>query len=340
MVVTSQNRVLVALFLVAGLLVVGTVGFRLVEGWAWFECLYFTVITLATIGYGEPSRMTDAGRAFAIVLVLSGVGTLGYSLTLLVQVLIQGELRATWENRRMLRKLESLRDHFIICGAGRVGSLVARGLAATGASFVSVERDRDVVESVAEDGFIVVHGDATREEVLERAGIGRARGLVCALPSDSDNVYATLTARGLAPDLLIVARANDDATVSKLHRAGANKVISPLHTGAQQMVQALTQPSVLQFLELTNPDEAVDLALEEVVIQPGSDIDGTKIRDSEVRSRFDVIIVAIVRPDGEMLFNPTADSQLRGGDKIVAVGRRPGLSGLAQLSHTRSAAGG
>lgn len=333
---TPQNRVVISVCLVIGLLAVGTIGFRLVEGWTWFTSLYFTVITLATIGYSEPDGMTEAGKLFTIVLVLGGVGTLGYSLTLLVQVLIQGELRETWEKRRMLRRLESVRDHFIICGAGRVGSLVGQGLIAAGSDFVAVERDREIVETMAAAGWVVVHGDATKEEVLQRAGIERARGLVCAMPSDADNVYTALTARDLAPELMIVARASEDATVSKLHKAGANKVISPLRTGAHQMVQALVQPSVLQFLELTTADDALDLGLEEIIVASGSPIDGCSLRDSGIRSRFDVIIVAIVRPDGSMLFNPTAETTVSGSDKIVAVGRKVGLEGLAELSLPQS----
>jgi voltage-gated potassium channel len=337
-VTTPRNRIFAAIYLIAGLLAVGTVGFRLVEGWSWFTCLYFTVITLGTIGYGEPDGMTDAGRVFTIVLVLGGVGTLGYSLTLLVQVLIQGELLETREKRRMQKKLDNMEGHIIVCGVGRFGALVARGLTGEGTGFVVVEHDRDLAETVAADGWVVVHGDATREDVLERAGIHRARGLVCALASDSDNVYVALTARDLAPDLLIVARANEESTISKLRKAGANKVISPLRTGAHQIVQALTQPSVLQFLELTSADGSMDLGLEEVSVQAGSAIDGTSIRDSGIRSRFDVIIVAIVRPDGSMLFNPTAETLVTGGDKIVAVGRREGLDGLAAVSLAKDSA--
>lgn len=334
---TPRSRIVVAVYLVAGLLAVGTIGFRLVEGWTWFTCIYFTVITLATIGYGEPPDMTDAGRVFTMILVLGGVGTLGYSLTLLVQVLIQGELLETREKRRMQKRLDELRGHFIICGVGRFGSLVAHGLTTERADFVVVEHDRELSETVAADGWIVVHGDATREDVLQRAGIDRARGLVCALPSDSDNVYVALTARDLAPELLIVARANEESTIPKLRKAGANKVISPLRTGAHQIVQALTQPSVLQFLELTSTDGSLDLGLEEVAVQAGSAIDGATLRDSQIRSRFDVILVAIVRPDGSMLFNPTADTRVTGGDKIVAVGRREGLDGLATLSNPKKA---
>lgn len=334
---TPRKRVVVSVYLVVGLLAIGTIGFRLVEGWSWFTCIYFTVITLATIGYGEPADMTDAGRVFTMVLVLGGVGTLGYSLTLFVQVLIQGELLETREKRRMQKRLDALKSHIIICGVGRFGSLVAHGLTSEGAAFVVVEHERELAETVAADGWIVVHGDATREDVLQRAGIERARGLVCALPSDSDNVYVALTARDLAPDLLIVARANEESTIPKLRKAGANKVISPLRTGAHQIVQALTQPSVLQFLELTSTDGALDLGLEEVAVQPGSSIDGTSLRDSGIRARFDVILVAIVHPDGTMLFNPTADTRVAGGDKIVAVGRREGLDGLAELSNSRKA---
>lgn len=334
---TPRHRVVMAIYIVAGLLASGTIGFRLIEGWPWFTCFYFTVITLATIGYTEPDGMTDPGRYFTVVLVLCGVGTVGYSFTLLVQVLIQGELLETREKRRVQQRIDRFQRHFIVCGAGRVGSVVAAGLSAEDEDFVVIERERELGEGIAARGWAVVIGDATREDILERAGISRARGLVCALPSDAENVYTTLTARDLSPDILIVARANEESTISKLRKAGANKVISPIRTGALQMVQALTQPSVLQFLELATMGENIDLGLEEVFVQPGSAIDGATLRDSGIRSRFDVIIVAIVRTGGAMLFNPTADTRVDGGDKIVAVGQRAGLDGLAELAQPSGA---
>ena len=314
------------------LTVAGTLGYRLVEGWTLFDSLYMTIITLATIGYGEPAGMTQAGRAFTVLLIVAGVGTVGYAVTVVTQSTIQGELLATWERRRVQERIKKLRDHFIICGIGRVGKRVAAGLASEGVDFVLVERDRMRVEGITDTDWLVVLGDATREDVLERAGIHRARGLVAALPTDADNVFIVLTARDLSETLTIVARVNDNSTVPKMRKAGADKIISPLDTGAHLILQALLRPSVAKFIELATMTEGLDLTIEEVLVSPSSPLSGKKLRESNLRADLNVIIISIVRDKGEMIFNPNADTVVNGGDKIIAIGNRSGLEGLEELS--------
>jgi voltage-gated potassium channel len=327
-----RNNVATAVGAVALLAALGTVGYRIIEGWSWFDSLYMTIITLATIGYGEPEGMTRAGRVFTVVLISGGVLTVGYAVTVVTQSAIQGELLATWEKRRVQERIRKLKDHFIICGIGRVGKRVAAGLASEDADFVLVERDRVRIEGIADTNWLVVHGDATREDVLERAGIHHARGLVAALPTDADNVFIVLTARDLSETLKIVARVNDNSTIPKMRKAGADKIISPLDTGAHLILQALLRPSVAKFIELATMTEGLDLTIEEVLVSPGSPLAGKKLREANLRRDLNVIIISIVRAKGEMIFNPNADTAVDGGDKIIAIGNRSGLEGLEELA--------
>lgn len=326
-----QSKVAFATWSLIVLVLLGTVGFRLIEGWHWFDCFYFTIITLATIGYKEPDAFSDAGRYFTAFLIVSGVGTVGYALSQLTQAAIQGELIQSWEKRRLCERLAKISDHFIICGAGRVGVRVAKGLAAEEVEFVLIENDREKVEFYGRR-WLVVSGDAMREDVLREAGVARARGLVCALPTDADNVFIVLTARDLCETLHIVARVNDESTIPKMRKAGADKIISPLLTGAHQIVQSLLRPTVAQFFELTTQTEGLDLIIEEVHVSPGSVLANKTLRESNLRRVLEVIIVAIANESGVMQFNPTANTKVLPGDRIIALGNRSSVIRLAELA--------
>lgn len=328
----QEARIRIALLAVIILMLVGTLGYRIIEGWPWFDCFYMTIITLATIGYTEPQGITIYGRYFTAVLIVFGVWTVGYSISVLTHMAVQGELVGTWEKRRVQDKIRKLEDHFIICGIGRVGQRVAQGLAAEGVDFVVVEVDRHKVETVAERDWLVVYGDATQEDVLERAGIDRARGLVAALPTDADNVFIVLTARDLSESLVIVARVNNASSVPKMRKAGASKVISPLETGAHQILQALLRPSVARFIELVTMTEGLDLVIEEMPIAAASALNGQMLRDTNIRSAYNVIIIAIVRAGGEMIFNPNAETAVHVGDKIIAMGKGADIERLEKMS--------
>lgn len=330
-----RNRVATAALAIVLLVAFGTLGYRLIEGWAWFDCFYMTIITLATIGYKEPDDITLFGRYFTAALIIGGVGTVGYAASMLAQSAVQSELLETWERRRVQERIKKLGNHFIICGVGRVGRRVAEGLASEGVDFVIVERDRPRIDALGEGDWLVVLGDATHEEVLRRAGIERARGLVAALPTDADNVFITLTARDLSDSLVIVARVNNESTIAKIRKAGADKIISPLRTGAHQILQALLRPTVAQFIELAT--EGLDLLIEEVHVDAGSPLAGKKLREANLRKDLNVIIVAILPAKGDMVFNPNAETVVRGGDKIIAIGNRTGVDGLAELAETAQA---
>lgn len=326
-----RSNVTRAVLAIVFLVVFGTVGYRVIEGWTWFDCFYMTIITLATIGYKEPEGITIYGRVFTAGLIIGGVGIVGYAVSLLAQAAIQVELLARWERRRVQERIKSLTNHIIICGAGRVGLRVASGLVGSGVDFVVVERERERLENIPDKDWLVVLGDATREDVLQHAGAARARGLVAALPTDADNVFIALTARDLSSRLLIVTRANDEFAIPKMRRAGADKIISPLQTGAHQIVQALLRPTVAQFIELATMTEGLDLVIEEVHVAAGSSLAEKNLVDTNVRRDLNTIVIAIKRDGGEMIFNPNAMTVVHPGDKIIAIGNRPAVGQLAQL---------
>jgi voltage-gated potassium channel len=313
----------------------GTVGYRAIEGWSWFDGLYMTVITLATIGYGETHPLTPAGRAFTIVLVVVGVTVFGFLISILTKAVVETEIASVLGRRRLYKDISQLKDHYILCGAGRVGARVIDELKRKGVDYVVIERDEMVAEKLLTKGHLVLIGDATDETVLEGARVRAAKTLITAASTDAENVYITLTARGMNPTLYIVTRANDQAAERQLLRAGANKVISPVLIGSHRMAQAALTPAVADFLELTTMTESLDLYFEQVPIAKGSMLDGKQIKDSRIRSEHNAMVVAITPLQGEMIFNPDGEQTLRAGDLLIAIGTRAGLQKLAEIAGGR-----
>jgi voltage-gated potassium channel len=327
-----RDRLRLALLAIAGVVIAGTVGYRLIGSWSWFDCFYMTAITLTTIGYGELPGMTQGGRLFTVGLIAIGLSTAGYAVSVATQSLIQSELLSAIGRRSVFRDIGKLKNHFIVCGAGRVGTRVIREMAARGVDFVVIERAPAVAERLLEQGYLVLMADATEEATLRAAGIDRAQGIVCAASSDPENLYTTLSARELNPHIYIVARANEETAEPRLRKAGANKVVSPTRIGSHQMAQALLKPAVSDFIELTTMADSVDLGFEEILLSNRSGFVGRTLRDSGIRSDLDLIIVAIRRVSGEMLFNPASDTALLDGDRLIAVGHRQNLQRLEKLA--------
>jgi voltage-gated potassium channel len=313
----------------------GTVGYRAIEGWSWFDGLYMTVITLATIGYGETHPLTPAGRAFTIVLVVVGVTVFGFLISILTKAVVETEIASVLGRRRLYKDISQLKDHYILCGAGRVGARVIDELKRKGVDYLVIERDEMVAEKLLTKGHLVLIGDATDEAVLEGARVRAAKALITAASTDAENVYITLTARGMNPALYIVTRANDQAAERQLMRAGANKVISPVLIGSHRMAQAALTPAVADFLELTTMTESLDLYFEQVPIAKDSTLDGKQIKDSRIRSEHNAMVVAITPLQGEMIFNPDGEQTLRAGDLLIAIGTRAGLQKLAEIAGGR-----
>lgn len=316
-----------------GLLGFGTLGFKLImPDLSWFDSFYFALITLTTIGFGEPPGITPAARYFTAVLIVLGVGTIGYALSSAAQAIVQFELLSTIGRRKMFKDINKLENHFIVCGAGRIGSGVIREIARRGYDFVVIEQDEALADKLLSQGYLVLMGDSTSEDVLRGAGIDRARGVVCAVSSDPDNLYITLTARDLKKDIYIIARANEESAIKRLLKAGANKVVSPSITGANQMAQMLLRPAVADFIELATMAEGLELEMEQVLIKRESPFINQQLKDTRIRSDLDVIVIAIKRQGGEMIFNPSAETVIEEGDALVSIGSHGNLIALEQMS--------
>ena len=326
--VSLRRRLLIQVAVATILLVIGTVGYHIIEGWSLFEGLYMTVITLATIGYGEVRVLSYEGRIFTMILIMVGVILVGYLISNLTKALIENEIAAALGRRKLYKDISQLNDHFILCGAGRVGARVIDELQKKWVDFVVIERDEATAEKLLQEGILVLMGDATSETVLEGARIRSARTLITAASTDAENVYIVLTARGLNPDIYIVARANDVPAERQLRRAGANKVVSPVLIGSHRMAQAALSPAVADFIELTTMTESLDLFFDQAPIPPRSVLDGVKLKDSGIRA-FQVMIVAITPAGGAMIFNPDGEQTLRAGDLLIAIGDHAGLARLA-----------
>ena len=314
----------------AALLFLGSLGYVLIEGWSFFDALYMTVTTLTTVGYGEIHPMDQAGRAYTMVLILAGVGVMLYIVGALARVVVEGEIQAALGKRKIRRRVQKLKDHYIICGYGRLGKIIARQLSNAGIPLVVVENDPEVIAKVEAQGYSFVAGDATQEEVLLEAGIERAKGLVAVLHSDAGNVYITLTARSLNPRLFIVARGEEPGSQQKLLRAGADKVESPYEMGGRKMAHTILRPTVTTFMELAM-QEGVEWSMEEIAVSEGSPMVGVPLMDTGIRKNLDLIAVAVKRADGTLLFNPTPHTTLQGGDTLIVVGMRHNLEKFEEM---------
>lgn len=314
------------------LLVAGTLGYHLVEGWALFDALYMTAITITTVGFLEVHPLSDAGRAFTMVLALGGVFTLFYTATELIRGVVSGEVGRAMGRQRMERSLAGLNHHLVVCGYGRMGKLVCREFSAQGLPFVIVDQQAELLRDFRLPHGLALVGDATADDVLKRAGVERARGLVTVAASDAANLYITMSARFLNERLFIVARAENEEAEKKLRRAGASRVVSPYAIGGQRVAQAVLRPAVMDFIELATRSEHLELQIEESAVQAGSPLAGRTVRDSGLRRELGVIVVAVKKPDGRMIFNPDSDQAIEAGDVLITLGHRQQLDKLEQLA--------
>jgi voltage-gated potassium channel len=327
----NTRRIAFTLLAVVVVIAFGATGFYLIEGWSLFDSLYVATQTVTTVGYGDLTPTGRNGRIFATFFMLAGVGVVLYALTNTVQVIVQSELLATFGRRRQSRKMSKLRNHYIICGAGRVGSHLVRALLGSEETFIVIERDPLRVAELTELGVIVLVRDATLEESLREAGVEHARGFAACLPDDADNVYAVLTARDLNPNLHIVARAAEEQAEVKLIRAGANRVVAPTIIGGHRMAMALTKPAVSDFIGSITANK-LELAFEQLEVESSSRLVGQKLRETNIRSELDIVVVSIRRSDGQILFNPSGEAIIESGDILIGIGHAESLMKLTTLA--------
>ncbi|MEK6279263.1 MAG: potassium channel protein [Acidobacteriota bacterium] len=331
----NPRRVLFAVIAVATALAMGTTGFYLIEGWSLLDSLYVAAQTVTTVGYGDLTPATQNGRIFSTVFMLAAVGVVLYALTTTVQTIVQSELVEQFGRRRQSRKMSKLRNHYIVCGAGRVGSHLVRGLLSGQETFIVIERDPARVAELTDLGVIVLVRDATLEESLREAGVEHARGLAACLPDDADNVYVVLSARDLNPGLHIVARAAEEQAESKLIRAGANRVVAPTIIGGHRMAMALTKPAVDDFIGSITANK-LELAFEQLEVEPSSHLVGQKLSETRIRSELDIVVVSIRRSDGRIQFNPSGDAVIESGDILIAIGHADSLMKLTAMTKGKS----
>ena len=314
-----------AVALLISVVVGGTIGYRIIEGWSLWQAFYTTVLAITTV---EIPPLSRNGQAFTIVLLIAGVGSALYTFTLLATVVVEGGLPKRLQRRHYARMLETIKDHFIVCGYGRIGTIVTQQFQRQKVPFVVIERDPERLQAAVETGALAVEADASREDVLKRVGIERARGLIAAVGTDAENVYAVLSARVLRPDLFIVGRAETEDATIKLKRAGADRVISPYQIGGVQIAQTALRPAVVDFVALATSSDNLELAMEEIPIARGSIFVNQSLVAANLRQRFGIIVVGIQREDRRMEFNPPPDATMMAGDTLVVLGRPDSLRQL------------
>jgi len=323
----GTGRHVVFLIVISLLLIsFGTAGYMSLEGFTFVEALYMTIITLTTVGFGEIRPLDTGGRLFTIVIILMGVGFVAYNLAYVSQLLLDGNLLELYRRRRLKRQLEELKDHFIVCGCGQMGLVVVEELIRHQVPVVAIEKDTAILQRIREKQIVHLAADATEEESLLAAGVMRARGLVSVVGRDTDNVFIVLTARDLNKDLFILARSGTTGTEKRLLKAGANRVVSPYVSGAIRIAHNILRPTVTDFLELALSGEGMELSMEELSIPERSFLVGKDLMSSGIRSQYNLIIVAIKRQDGTMIYNPFPQEVLQAGDILVAIGPQDNLA--------------
>ena len=321
-----RHRIFLVPFLTLVLLGFGIAGFMIIEKYGFVDALYMTVITLSTVGFQEVRPLDQAGRIFTVCLILLGAGFVAYNLNLLAGILLVGHLIEIYRRRKLNKLLKNMKDHFIVCGHGQMGQIVARELCRANLDVVVIDKEPTVMQRVQESRIVHLTADATEEETLDMAGVRRARGLVSLVSRDTDNVFIVLTARDLNRNLQILARAGTQGAEKRLMKAGANRVVSPYASGAIRIAQNILQPTVTDFLELALSGEGMELSMQETEIPDGAPLVGKDLMRSGIRSQFDLIIVAIKRKDAQMIYNPSSHEELREGDVLIAIGHRENLS--------------
>jgi voltage-gated potassium channel len=329
-----RQRFIIAVGLVVLVASFGTAGYMAIEGWNLIDALYMTVITLASVGFKEVHDLSLIGRIFTIFLIVGGVGSVAYALSAGAKIILEGELQEVYGRRRLEKKIRELKDHYIVCGYGRMGKIICRELREKNIRFVIVEKQPDLHQE--EEDLLIFPGDATKDEVLKELGIDKAKGLITVLPTDAENLFVVLSARVLNPGLIIVARAGEEGSEQKLIRAGADKVVSPYHIGGLRIAHTVLKPAVVDFIEFATKSGNIDLQMEEVSIGENSKLVGKTLDESGIGRELGIIIVAIRKPSGEMMFNPTFRSAIKEGDMLIALGEISKLKILEELAAQHS----
>lgn len=317
------------------LMLIGMAGFHFLEHWSWFDGFYMVLTTISTIGYGEVHPLSHGGRIFNSFVIITGVGLVLLFFGSATQALLEFELQSVFGRRRMDREISRLSEHYILCGAGRVGRSAARELARKPLPFIVVDTDAEKLAHYSDEGWLTLVGDATQAAVLRQAHIERAKGLVASTTTDASNIYIVLTAKSLNPRLNIIARASEEDAEKHLVTAGANHVISPYNFAGYRIAQTFMRPHVVDFFD-TAMNRKLPLDIEEVQVQPGSRVVGQTLEGSRIRQEMGVIVLAIKGEGALMRFNPAPDEVIHEGDHLIAMGEPDGLRRLEHSATERA----
>ncbi len=328
-----RKRVMLSAGLILLVISFGTAGYEYIEGWNFLDSLYMTIITLTTVGFKEVHDLSFNGKLFTIILITGGVGTVLYALSTGAKFVLEGELQEIFGRKRLEKKLKDLKDHYVVCGYGRMGKIIAKELKHEKLEFVVIEKNDGILAEKTD--VLIIQGDATKDEILKKAGIEKAKCLISVLPTDAENLYVVLSARGLNPPLLIVARAGEEGSEQKLLRAGADRVVSPYHIGGLRIAHTVLKPAVVDFIEFATKSGNIDLQIEEITIQEGSPLVGLSLDQGGIGRDMGIIIVAIKHQGGEMKFNPTFRTIINSGDTLIAVGETSKLKRLEEMAASK-----
>ncbi|MCK4940985.1 potassium channel protein [candidate division WOR-3 bacterium] len=329
-----HKQVAAIIILITIVIVGGTVGYRIIEGWPYNEALYMTIITISTVGFQEVRPLSVAGRLFTILLILSGIVIIATSANFIYSSIIKGTFGDVFRRQRMEKKLNKIRDHFIICGLGAVGEDIIQEFVRAGEPFVLIDKQKDTLEKIVKENPDMLHvlGNATEDEVLNCAGLDKAKGIIAVLSNDADNLYICLSARALNPKLRIISRAIDSESIDKLKKAGADYVFSPEKIGGIRLAAAALRPAVTSFLDTILRGEHLNLVLEEVTVQERSPVVGKTLKQTEITKNIGIIILAIKSSQIDKLsFNPSSDTVINPGDTLISFGAPEQMTQLRKM---------
>jgi len=327
-----EKRFRIVLMILVLVISSGTLGYSIIEGWPLLESLYMTVITLSTVGFREVYPLSPTGKIFTMIVVIFGVGGAAYTASIVGKMIVEGEIRKVLGRRKMEKSLKGLKDHYIVCGYGRVGRRICKEFCIRKVPFVVVEKSPQIIEQIEKDGFLFVQGDSTEDSTLTNAGIEKAKGLVSAVANEADNVFIVLSARQLNPDLFITARADSDAGEKKLKRAGANKVVSPYKIGGIRMALTTLRPNLVDFMKVVTFDKETGLVIEEIEIKPNSPLTLGTLKDSPIRKEFGIMVVGIKKLGKDVFLNPSPETVIEAGDILIVIGEKEQLEKLETMA--------
>lgn len=330
-----HSRLVRRIMLIVGLLcftlVVGTAGFKLIEGYSWFDGFYMTLMNITTIGYQESRPLSSAGRVFNSFLVLFGVSAMFLAVGAFTQTVIELELQDWYGKRRKRRMISNLHNHYIVCGFGRVGRNASYEFQRANAPFLVIDSDEQRVSKAANAGMLAIVADATQDDSLRESGVLRARGLIAALPSDAENLFIILSAKALNPGLTVVTRVSEEEAGEKLRRAGADTVLTPYAMAGRQLADVLLRPHVVEFLDFARSNIGPKITMEQLCVSSSAEFTKKTIGELLALRRAGAIVLAIRKQGGETIFNPPAEVEISAGDSLIVMGERSSLQKLEQV---------